>query len=137
MKNVMLEMLFEKNIKSDIKEIKELELKIIREKRREEIIKGKAHQIKMNNNKNGFLYDKNIVRKDLDYKGNKVNIKKYYKNNIKKNKINIKKNTYIIIMIFFNLIISNNNNIEYKFSNITLKIRLYIYKWNSKFNNYL
>ena len=26
-------------------------------------------------------------------------------------------------MIFFNLIISNNNNIEYKFSNITLKIK--------------
>ena len=26
-------------------------------------------------------------------------------------------------MIFFNLIISNNNMIEYKFSNITLKIR--------------
>ena len=63
MKNVMLEMLFEKNIKSDGEEIKVLELKIIREKRREEIIKGKAYQIKMNNNKNSFLDDKNILRK--------------------------------------------------------------------------
>lgn len=87
MKNVILEMLFKKNIKSDIKEIKELELKIIKEKRREEIIKGKAHQIKMNNNKNSFLDDKNIERKDLCFKGNKVNIKKYFKNNNKKNKI--------------------------------------------------
>ena len=138
MENVKLEILLEKNIKSDREEINELELerkfelelkntnnkreeKRKEEKRREELIKGEAPKNKIIKIKNSLLYDKNIIRKDLDYKGNKVNINKYDKNN--RNIINIKKNIYIIIMIFLNLIITNNNMIEYKFSNITLKIR--------------
>ena len=133
MENIKLEILLEKNIKSDREEINELELERKfelelknknnkrEEKRREELIKGEAPKNKIIKIKNSLLYDKNIIRKDLDYKGNKVNINKYDKNN--RNIINIKKNIYIIIMIFLNLIITNNNIIEYKFSNITLKIR--------------
>ena len=133
MENVKLEMLLEKNIKSDREEINELEneekfeLELKNknnkreEKRREELIKGEAPKNKIIKIKNSLLHDKKIIRKDLDYKGNKVNINKYDKNN--RNIINIKKNIYIIIMIFLNLIITNNNMIEYKFSNITLKIR--------------
>ena len=76
----------------------------------------------MNTNKNDFLEYKNVLRKDLNYKGNKINIKKYNKSN-KNKRINIQMNIYIAIVIFFNLIISNNNMNDYKFLNISLKIR--------------
>ncbi len=133
MEDVKYEMLLEKNIKSKekalnkiySKEKSEPELKKIniREEKRK-IIKGETPPIEVDKNKNGFSKFKNISEKDSNYKGIKGNIKKYYKNNNKRSKINIKKNTYIlIIMIFLDLIISNNNMIEYKFSNITLKIQ--------------
>ena len=79
--------------------------------------------IEIDKNKNCIKENKNKLRKDLNYKVNKGKIKKCYKNNNKRDIINIKKNIFIIIMIFFNLILPNNNRIEYKFSNITLKIR--------------
>ena len=137
MKNVKLEKLLEKDIKLkkeginqlEFKEKSELEIKNINnnieEKRREEknLLKGEAPPIETDKNKNDFQYYKNKIRKDSNYEEIKINIKKYYKYNNKRNIINIKKNIYIIIMIFFNLIISNNNIIEYKFSNITLKIK--------------
>ena len=77
-------------------------------------------QIKMKINKNVFLEYKNMQRNDLNYKGKEVNIKKF---NNKINRFNIKMYKHIIIMILFNLIISNRNMIEYKFSNITLKVQ--------------
>ena len=144
MTNVKLEVPPEKDIKLKKEEINQLELeeksetkfKNINHKRKEKIRKFKNYKmneqiIQMNMNKIGFQEYKNILRKDLNDKGNKVNIKKYYINNDNEHQINIKKNIYIIIMIFFNLIIPNNNTIEYKFSNITLKIH------SSGFNNIL
>ena len=92
------------------------------EKRR--IIKGEAPRIEEDKNKNGFLDYKNIPRKDSIYKGIKGNIKKYNKNDNKRNIINKKKNIYLIItMIIFNLITPSNNMIEYKASNVILKIQ--------------
>ena len=85
--------------------------------------KDEIEEIKMNLNTNGFFEDKNKLRKDLNSKENKINIKKYYKNYNKKYRVKTKKNSYIIIMIFFNLIIPNNNMIEYKTSEIILKIQ--------------
>ena len=125
---------FKKDIKSKKEAIHQLELdekfelgpkctnNNRKEKRGEEktkFIKGEALEIKMNTNKNGFDEYKNILRKDLNNKGNKTNLKKYFKN-IKR--LNIPNNIYIII-IFFSLIIPNNNMIEYKSSEIILKIR--------------
>ena len=92
-------------------------------KEKRAIIKRNDQKNLMNINKNAFLEFKNIFGKYLSNKDKKENIKKYCKNNNKKNRINIRKNTYIIIIIFFNLISQNNNMIEYKFSNITLKIQ--------------
>ena len=78
----------------------------------------------MNKNKNGFIDYKNISGKDSNYKGKKGNNKKDNKNNNKRNRISKKENTYLIItLIFFNLIISNNNIIENNFSDITLKVK--------------
>ena len=92
------------------------------EKRR--IIKGEAPRIEEDKNKNGFLDYKNIPRKVSIYKGIKGNIKKYNKNDNKRNIINKKKNIYLIIaMIIFNLITPSNNMIEYKASNVILKIQ--------------
>ena len=137
MKDIKYEMLLEKNIKLkkettnkiDSNEKFESELKNTNkekrreEKRKEKIIKGEALLIEIDKNKNCIKENKNKLRKDLNYKVNKGKIKKCYKNNNKRDIINIKKNIFIIIMIFFNLILPNNNRIEYKFSNITLKIR--------------
>ena len=79
--------------------------------------KCSSQQDKANIMEKGFLDYKNLSGKDLNYKGKKGNIKRY-------NRISSKKYAYLIIaMIFFNLIMPNNNNIEYKFSNITLKVR--------------
>ena len=80
-------------------------------------------KIKMNvNNKRFFEFIK-LIKKDLYYKGKKLHIKNYFKRNNKKNRItNIKKKTCVILLIFFNIIATNNNKIEFKFSNITLKI---------------
>ena len=81
-------------------------------------------EIKMNVNNNGFLEFKKILKKDLYYTGKKVYIKNDFKKNIKKNRItNKKRNTYVILMIFYNLIGTNNNMIDFNFSNITLKIK--------------
>ena len=102
----------------------EAELKIINNKPKEvkiKIIKGDVPLIKVDINKNAFLYYKNISGKKLNYIGKKENIKKY--NNNKSNKIYNKRNIYLIIIIFFNLIITNNNMIENKSSSITLKIK--------------
>ena len=82
--------------------------------------KRDKQEIKFNINKLQFLENKNTLKKDLNYEGNIINMKK---NNKKRNRLNIKKNTYIIILIFFNLIMQSNNMIEYKFSSITLKIQ--------------
>ena len=136
MKIVKLEMTLEKDIKLKKEEINQIELEEksetkfkntnnkSKEKRRTyKKNKLNAYRIEMSENKIMFQEYKNILKKDLNYKENKLKIKKYYKNNNKRNKINIKQNIYIIIMIFFNLLISNNKLIEYKFSNITLKIQ--------------
>ena len=108
----------------------------LKNKTREEkikIIKGEASLIEGDLDKNCFFDSKNISRKDLNCKRKKGNIRRYNKNNNKRNRINYKKNTFliIIIMLFFNLIIPNNNMIEYKSSSITLKIQ------GSGFNNIL
>jgi len=93
-----------------------------KEKRREEkIIKVNALRIEEDINKNVFLDYKNISGIDSNYKGKKGNIKKYNKN--KRNRINNIKSIYFIIMLYFNLIVSNNIMIEYHFSNITLKVK--------------
>jgi len=137
MKNEKLEKPPEKDIKLKKEEINQIELeekfetkvKNTNNKRKEKRRKYKKYKIdeqilEMNTDKIVFQEYKNILRKDLNYKGNKINIKKLYKNNNNKgNRINIKKNICIIIMISFNLIISNNNNITLKiqgpgFSNI-------------------
>ena len=101
----------------------ELKNKRRKEKRREEkikIIKGEKPQIEEDINKNGFFDDKNISGKDSNYEGKKGKIKKYNKRYC----INNKSKTFLIItMIFFNLIIPNNNMIEYNDSYITLKIQ--------------
>ena len=83
------------------------------------IIKEEQPLIEEDKNKNGFSDCGNISGKDLNYEGQKENVKIYDKNNNKRNIINIAKNKYLtMIMIFFNLIIPN-----YKSSEITLKIR--------------
>ena len=101
----------------------EVELKN-REKKRK-IIKDDTRGIEGNIIKNSFLDFKNISGKDSNYKGKKGNMKKYQKNNYKINIINNKKNIFMItiIMIFFNLLSQSYNKIEYKFSNVSLKIR--------------
>ena len=78
-----LGILFKKDVKSKKKETNEfklekkfeLELKNTNNKRKEEriLINRDLKQIKMS--KNGILEKKNIVRKYINYKGNKVNIK--------------------------------------------------------------
>ena len=121
-----------KDIKSKNKEIKDQELEEKselglknknneREEREEKrtLIKGDEPENEMNINKNDFSEYKNLLIKNPNDKGNKINLKKHCKNN---KRINLSKNIYIMIIIFFNLIITNNNMIEYKFSNITLKI---------------
>ena len=75
-------------------------------------IKGDAHPIEKDRKKNDFLDYKNASGKDSNYKGKKRNIIYY------------KKNTFLIMaIIFFALIIPNNNIIEYKDSIITMKIQ--------------
>ena len=88
-------------------------------------IKGDDHSIEEYKKKNGFLDYKNASEKDSNYKGKKVNKKPGIKNsNIKRNRIDYKKNTFLIIaIIFFNLIIPNNNMIEYKDSIIMMKVQ--------------
>ena len=83
-------------------------------KRREEkTIKRGNPLIEVDKDKNGFLDYKDISGKNSNYKGKKGNTKKDNINDNKRNRINKKKNTYLIItLIFFNLIISNNNIIE-------------------------
>ena len=81
---------------------------------------GNLLQITTKININSFLEYNNILRKELNYKIKKVNKRKCYD---KISRIIIKKNTYIIIMIFFNFVIINNKIVEYNFSNITLKIQ--------------
>ena len=88
----------------------------LKNKTREEkikIIKGEASLIEGDLDKNCFFDSKNISRKDLNCKRKKGNIRRYNKNNNKRNRINYKKNIFliIIIMLFFNLIIQNNNMI--------------------------
>ena len=132
MKNdVKLEISLERDIKSrketmnelELEENFELGLKITNNKREDKriLIQENVPENKIDINQNYSLEYKNKLRKDLNNTGNKVNLKKHYKNNNKR--INTNKNIYIIIIIFFNLIIQNNNKIENKFSNITLKIR--------------
>ena len=135
MKSTKLEMPLERDVISKKEEPNKLELEgkseseltnanANEDNRREEmikIIKENELIIKENFNKKGFSFCKNISGKDSNYKGKKGNIKKYNKNNNKRNIINNKKNIYLII-IFFNVIIPNNNTIEYRSSNITLKI---------------
>ena len=88
------------------------------------LIKGYEQQIKANTNKKEFLDYKNILRKDINNKGKNANIKKIIKYNNNKNSIIQKSHHHlIIIMIFFISLVPNNNMIQYKFSNITLKIQ--------------
>ena len=75
-------------------------------------------------NKIGFSDCKNLSGTYLNYKGKKGNIKNCKTNKNKRKQNNNKKNADLIrIMIYFNLKISNNEMIKYKFSNITLKIQ--------------
>ena len=78
-----------------------------------------ALRIEEDINKNVFLDYKNISGIDSNYKGKKGNIKKYNKN--KRNRINNIKSIYFIIMLYFNLIVSNNIMIEYHFSKYNFK----------------
>ena len=107
----------------ELEDKSEAELKNTNNKRKEEergIFKMDELKIEGDRNKNGFLDCKNKSERDSDYKSKKGN----RKNNIQINRINKKRNIYLIIaMIFFTLIASNNNMFDYKFSNITLKIR--------------
>ena len=101
----------------------EAELKNINNKRKEEkrgIFKMDELKIEEDRNKNGFLDYQNKSERDSDYKSKKGNRKNY----TQINRINKKRNTYLIIaMIVFTLKASNNNMIDFQFSNITLKIR--------------
>ena len=78
----------------------------------------KEDKSKINIKRNCFYAHKNISRKDLNYKLKNDKMKKKYKKNIKRN--NIMK---LIMIIAFNSIIATNNIIDYKFSNITLKVK--------------
>ena len=162
MKNVKLEIQFERELKEEkvIKSLKEekydLEIKDndinediilnrkynkskkdekrLEEKRRENLLKREGRNFKINKINNGFPEDKNILRKDLNYL---INIKKYHQKNKKRNSIT---NTYIIIILFFTLIISNDNIYQNIFSNITLKIQgngyNYVFSSNFEKSNY-
>ena len=104
----------------------EYEFKKTNNKGKEEkrkIIKVDEPRIEEDMNKNGFLVYKNISGKESNFKRKKGDIKKNKKNNYKRNGIIMKNNSYLIIMILFNLIIINNSMIEYKSSSITLKIK--------------
>ena len=122
--NVKFEIPLEIDIKSNKKELEEkseIKLKNANNERKEnkKLITGNTSKFKIN--KNYSLDYQYLLRKNINYKANELNLKNHYKN-IKGS--NMQKNIYVIIMIFFNLIIANDNNlIEYKFSNITLKIR--------------
>ena len=127
--NVKFEIPLEIDIKSnkkernkfELEEKSEIKLKNANNEREENKILIIRDASKFKINTIDFLEYHYLLRNNINYKGNKLNIKKHYKN-IKG--INMQKNIYLIIMIFFNLITTNNNNlIEYKFSNITLKIR--------------
>ena len=93
-----------------------------RRKEKNRLIKDDdKEKIKLNLNEILFLEYKNKFLSNLKSKRKKINIKKYYKK--KRNIVKIKNNPYmIIIMIFFNLILPNTNNIEYHYSEIILKI---------------
>ena len=116
MEDTKLEMLSERNVQSWKEEINKPRLE---DKEKIQIIKEDAPLIEDEINKNFFFDFKNISEKDLNYKGKKGNIKKFKRNIIS----NYKNINLIILLIFFNLIISNNNKIEYKISKIKLKIK--------------
>ena len=89
------------------------------EKRREEkklIIPGEALRIKRVKDKNSFFEDKNKSGKYLGLKEFIINLRNLFRNN----------NIYLILLIIslIQIVLSNHNikYIEYKFSNITLKI---------------
>ena len=88
------------------------------------IIPGEEMRIKTTKNRNGFIEDKNKSR-------NYLNLNEYILN-IKNNIISFSNNIIysIIIISLIQIVLSNNNLkfIEYKFSNITLKINGFGYK---------
>ena len=103
-----VELLKQEPNQSELEDKSESEPKNREEKRREEkIVKRDVQRIETNKNKNGFLYYKNVSEKNSNYEGNKRNKKN------KRDKINKKMNALIIItIIFFNLIIPNNNKMD-------------------------